>query len=96
MGFEFLCKMCFPLISFQLLNAFANQTSAEMKGKLIMRIENITALQTQLSNCLASEQTLFIFCHIPGMFPFAINPYLCDYISSSDVLIFLRYGFKQS
>ena len=35
--------------------AFAGETDADMKGKVILRLMNITELQSQLESCMAGR-----------------------------------------
>ena len=35
--------------------AFAGETDVDMRGKVLIRLKNITEMQTQLESCLAGE-----------------------------------------
>ncbi|XP_052633721.1 Fanconi anemia group D2 protein isoform X3 [Harpia harpyja] len=53
---EFLCSLLFYALNWfrEVINAFCQQQDAEMKGKVLTRLENITELQTVLGKCLAA------------------------------------------
>uniref|UniRef100_A0A8B9BRV0 FA complementation group D2 n=1 Tax=Anser brachyrhynchus TaxID=132585 RepID=A0A8B9BRV0_9AVES len=52
---EFLCSLLFYALNWfrEVVNAFCQQQDAEMKGKVLTRIQNITELQNVLGKCLA-------------------------------------------
>ncbi|XP_043933530.1 Fanconi anemia group D2 protein isoform X2 [Protopterus annectens] len=52
---EFLCDLLFYAINWfrEIVNAFCNQKDPEMKGKVLIRLKNITELQPLLEKCLA-------------------------------------------
>uniref|UniRef100_A0A663F9G1 FA complementation group D2 n=1 Tax=Aquila chrysaetos chrysaetos TaxID=223781 RepID=A0A663F9G1_AQUCH len=58
---EFLCSLLFYALNWfrEVINAFCQQQDAEMKGKVLTRLENITELQTVLGKCLAGEYETF-------------------------------------
>ncbi|XP_071406849.1 Fanconi anemia group D2 protein isoform X2 [Pithys albifrons albifrons] len=53
---EFLCSLLFYALNWfrEVVNAFCQQQDAEMKGKVLSRIQNITELQNVLGKCLAA------------------------------------------
>ncbi|XP_065498322.1 Fanconi anemia group D2 protein isoform X4 [Caloenas nicobarica] len=53
---EFLCSLLFYALNWfrEVVNAFCQQEDAEMKGKVLTRLQNITELQTVLGKCLAA------------------------------------------
>ncbi|XP_010129923.1 PREDICTED: Fanconi anemia group D2 protein, partial [Buceros rhinoceros silvestris] len=53
---EFLCSLLFFALNWfrEVVNAFCQQQDAEMKGKVLIRLQNITELQTVLGKCLAA------------------------------------------
>ncbi|NXI58264.1 FACD2 protein, partial [Chloroceryle aenea] len=53
---EFLCSLLFYALNWfrEVVNAFCQQQDAEMKGKVLTRLRNITELQTVLGKCLAA------------------------------------------
>ncbi|KFV05743.1 Fanconi anemia group D2 protein, partial [Pterocles gutturalis] len=53
---EFLCSLLFYTLNWfrEVVNAFCQQQDAEMKGKVLTRLQNITELQTVLGKCLAA------------------------------------------
>uniref|UniRef100_A0A8C3BHB8 FA complementation group D2 n=1 Tax=Cairina moschata TaxID=8855 RepID=A0A8C3BHB8_CAIMO len=53
---EFLCSLLFYALNWfrEVVNAFCQQQDAEMKGKVLTRIQNITELQNVLGKCLAA------------------------------------------
>ncbi|NXR01746.1 FACD2 protein, partial [Sagittarius serpentarius] len=53
---EFLCSLLFYALNWfrEVVNAFCQQQDAEMKGKVLARLENITELQTVLGKCLVA------------------------------------------
>ncbi|XP_064012720.1 Fanconi anemia group D2 protein [Pogoniulus pusillus] len=53
---EFLCSLLFYALNWfrEVVNAFCQQQDAEMKGKVLTRLQNITELQTVLGKCLAA------------------------------------------
>ncbi|NXO04514.1 FACD2 protein, partial [Rhinopomastus cyanomelas] len=53
---EFLCSLLFYALNWfrEIVNAFCQQQDAEMKGKVLTRLQNITELQTVLGKCLAA------------------------------------------
>ncbi|XP_041347848.1 LOW QUALITY PROTEIN: Fanconi anemia group D2 protein-like [Gigantopelta aegis] len=55
---EMLCCTLFHNLNWfrRIINCFATQTDPEMKGKVIMRLQNITDLQKKLMKCLAATQ----------------------------------------
>ncbi|NXP00386.1 FACD2 protein, partial [Certhia brachydactyla] len=59
---EFLCSLLFYALNWfrEVVNAFCQQQDAEMKGKVLTRLQNITELQNVLGKCLAAT---------PGYFP---------------------------
>ncbi|XP_031976966.1 Fanconi anemia group D2 protein isoform X1 [Corvus moneduloides] len=52
---EFLCSLLFYALNWfrEVVNAFCQQQDAEMKGKVLTRLQNITELQNVLGKCLA-------------------------------------------
>ncbi|KAM4721431.1 Fanconi anemia group D2 protein [Rhinophrynus dorsalis] len=52
---EFLCSLLFIALNWfrEVVNAFCKQQDAEMKGKVLTRLQNITWLQSVLEKCLA-------------------------------------------
>ncbi|KAM8930382.1 Fanconi anemia group D2 protein isoform 4-T4 [Pelodytes ibericus] len=63
---EFLCSLLFFGINWfrEIVNAFCKQQNAEMKGKVLTRLQNITWLQSVLEECLAAS---------PGFIPSSAN-----------------------
>ncbi|KAM4653984.1 Fanconi anemia group D2 protein isoform 3-T3 [Amazona ochrocephala] len=53
---EFLCSLLFYALNWfrEVVNAFCQQQDAEMKGKVLTRLQNITELQNVLGKCLAT------------------------------------------
>ncbi|NWX47116.1 FACD2 protein, partial [Steatornis caripensis] len=53
---EFLCSLLFYALNWfrEVVNAFCQQQDAEMKGKVLTRLQNITELQNVLAKCLAA------------------------------------------
>ncbi|KFQ43168.1 Fanconi anemia group D2 protein, partial [Nestor notabilis] len=53
---EFLCSILFYALNWfrEVVNAFCQQQDAEMKGKVLTRLQNITELQNVLGKCLAA------------------------------------------
>ncbi|XP_053932077.1 Fanconi anemia group D2 protein isoform X2 [Cuculus canorus] len=53
---EFLCSLLFYALNWfrEVVNAFCKQQDAEMKGKVLTRLQNITELQAVLGKCLAA------------------------------------------
>ncbi|NXX22750.1 FACD2 protein, partial [Podargus strigoides] len=53
---EFLCSLLFYALNWfrEVVNAFCQQQDAEMKGKVLTRLQNITELQNVLEKCLAA------------------------------------------
>uniref|UniRef100_A0A8C3M733 Uncharacterized protein n=1 Tax=Geospiza parvula TaxID=87175 RepID=A0A8C3M733_GEOPR len=53
---EFLCSLLFYALNWfrEVINAFCQQQDAEMKGKVLTRLQNITELQNVLGKCLAA------------------------------------------
>ncbi|XP_068057865.1 Fanconi anemia group D2 protein [Anomalospiza imberbis] len=53
---EFLCSLLFYALNWfrEVVNAFCQQEDAEMKGKVLTRLQNITELQNVLTKCLAA------------------------------------------
>ncbi|XP_068264846.1 Fanconi anemia group D2 protein isoform X2 [Nyctibius grandis] len=53
---EFLCSLLFYALNWfrEVVNAFCQQQDAEMKGKVLTRLQNITELQNVLGKCLAA------------------------------------------
>ncbi|XP_009955615.1 PREDICTED: Fanconi anemia group D2 protein, partial [Leptosomus discolor] len=53
---EFLCSLLFYALNWfrEVVNAFCQQQDAEMKGKVLTRLQNITELQNVLQKCLAA------------------------------------------
>ncbi|NXW55420.1 FACD2 protein, partial [Eurystomus gularis] len=53
---EFLCSLLFYALNWfrEVVNAFCQQQDAEMKGKVLTRLQNITELQSVLGKCLAA------------------------------------------
>ncbi|NXF38228.1 FACD2 protein, partial [Nyctibius bracteatus] len=53
---EFLCSLLFYALNWfrEVVNAFCQQQDAEMKGKVLSRLQNITELQNVLGKCLAA------------------------------------------
>ncbi|KFP79964.1 Fanconi anemia group D2 protein, partial [Acanthisitta chloris] len=53
---EFLCSLLFCALNWfrEVVNAFCQQQDAEMKGKVLIRLQNITELQNVLGKCLAA------------------------------------------
>ncbi|NWI13995.1 FACD2 protein, partial [Crypturellus soui] len=53
---EFLCSLLFHALNWfrEVVNAFCQQQDAEMKGKVLTRLQNITELQNVLGKCLAA------------------------------------------
>ncbi|NXW40997.1 FACD2 protein, partial [Nyctiprogne leucopyga] len=53
---EFLCSLLFYALNWfrEVVNAFCEQQDAEMKGKVLTRLQNITELQNVLGKCLAA------------------------------------------
>ncbi|NXS94658.1 FACD2 protein, partial [Jacana jacana] len=53
---EFLCSLLFYALNWfrEVVNAFCQQQDAEMKGKVLTRLQNITELQAVLGKCLAA------------------------------------------
>ncbi|XP_065543971.1 Fanconi anemia group D2 protein isoform X2 [Lathamus discolor] len=53
---EFLCSLLFYALNWfrEVVNAFCQQQDAEMKGKVLTRLQNITELQNVLRKCLAA------------------------------------------
>ncbi|NWR79930.1 FACD2 protein, partial [Centropus unirufus] len=53
---EFLCSLLFYALNWfrEVVNAFCQQQDAEMKGKVLTRLKNITELQAVLGKCLAA------------------------------------------
>lgn len=50
------------------MNAFCQQQDAEMKGKVLTRLQNITELQNVLGKCLAGEYETFVHSGpVPGI-----------------------------
>ncbi|KAM9324354.1 Fanconi anemia group D2 protein [Gastrophryne carolinensis] len=54
---EFLCALLFFTINWfrEVVNAFCKQPNADMKGKVLTRLQNITWLQSVLEKCLAAS-----------------------------------------
>ncbi|CAI9552632.1 unnamed protein product, partial [Staurois parvus] len=54
---EFLCSLLFFNINWfrEVINAFCMQPNADMKGKVLTRLQNITWLQSLLEKCLAES-----------------------------------------
>ncbi|XP_030314496.1 Fanconi anemia group D2 protein [Calypte anna] len=54
---EFLCSLLFYALNWfrEVVNAFCQQQDAEMKGKVLTRLQNITELQNVLAKCLAAS-----------------------------------------
>ncbi|XP_068108990.1 Fanconi anemia group D2 protein isoform X2 [Hyperolius riggenbachi] len=54
---EFLCSLLFFAINWfrEVVNAFCKQPNADMKGKVLTRLQNITWLQSVLERCLAAS-----------------------------------------
>ncbi|KAM5148348.1 Fanconi anemia group D2 protein [Mantella aurantiaca] len=63
---EFLCSLLFFTINWfrEVINAFCMQPNADMKGKVLTRLQNITWLQSVLEKCLADS---------PGYIPPSAN-----------------------
>ncbi|XP_075040029.1 Fanconi anemia group D2 protein [Mixophyes fleayi] len=63
---EFLCSLLFLALNWfrEIVNAFCKQTSADMKGKVLTRLQNITWLQSVLEKCLTAS---------PGYIPPSAN-----------------------
>uniref|UniRef100_A0A8C4V601 FA complementation group D2 n=1 Tax=Falco tinnunculus TaxID=100819 RepID=A0A8C4V601_FALTI len=59
---EFLCSLLFYALNWfrEVVNAFCQQQDAEMKGKVLTRLQNITELQNVLGKCLAGEHESFV------------------------------------
>uniref|UniRef100_A0A8V5GLG7 Uncharacterized protein n=1 Tax=Melopsittacus undulatus TaxID=13146 RepID=A0A8V5GLG7_MELUD len=55
---EFLCSLLFYALNWfrEVVNAFCQQQDAEMKGKVLTRLQNITELQNVLGKCLAGKK----------------------------------------
>ncbi|XP_075015247.1 Fanconi anemia group D2 protein isoform X4 [Calonectris borealis] len=55
---EFLCSLLFYALNWfrEVVNAFCQQQDAEMKGKVLTRLQNITELQNVLGKCLAGRK----------------------------------------
>ncbi|XP_009983076.1 PREDICTED: Fanconi anemia group D2 protein, partial [Tauraco erythrolophus] len=53
---EFLCSLLFYALNWfrEVVNAFCQQQDAEMKGKVLTRLQNITELQNVLGKCLTA------------------------------------------
>ncbi|XP_078066044.1 Fanconi anemia group D2 protein [Mustelus asterias] len=53
---EFLCSLLFHTLNWfrEVVNAFCKQQDTEMKGKVLLRLQNITQLQVLLEKCLAA------------------------------------------
>ncbi|XP_053326143.1 Fanconi anemia group D2 protein isoform X2 [Spea bombifrons] len=53
---EFLCSLLFFALNWfrEVVNAFCKQQNAEMKGKVLTRLQNITRLQEVLEKCLSA------------------------------------------
>ncbi|NWY07634.1 FACD2 protein, partial [Nothoprocta ornata] len=53
---EILCSLLFHALNWfrEVVNAFCQQQDAEMKGKVLTRLQNITELQNVLGKCLAA------------------------------------------
>ncbi|KFZ57605.1 Fanconi anemia group D2 protein, partial [Podiceps cristatus] len=53
---EFLCSLLFYALNWfrEVVNAFCQQQDAEMKGKVLTRLQNITELQSVLGKCLVA------------------------------------------
>ncbi|NWZ33542.1 FACD2 protein, partial [Brachypodius atriceps] len=53
---EFLCSLLFYALNWfrEVVNAFCQEQDAEMKGKVLTRLQNITELQNVLGKCLAA------------------------------------------
>ncbi|NXH20167.1 FACD2 protein, partial [Bucco capensis] len=53
---EFLCSLLFYVLNWfrEVVNAFCQQQDAEMKGKVLTRLQNIIELQSVLGKCLAA------------------------------------------
>ncbi|XP_039629383.1 Fanconi anemia group D2 protein [Polypterus senegalus] len=56
---DFLCTLLFYTINWfrEVVNAFCRQKDPEMKGKVMIRLQNITYLQTVLERCLAATSS---------------------------------------
>ncbi|XP_072276360.1 Fanconi anemia group D2 protein-like [Pyxicephalus adspersus] len=67
---EFLCSLLFFTINWfrEVINAFCMQPNADMKGKVLTRLQNITWLQSVLERCLTES---------PGYIPPSAN-FDCD------------------
>ncbi|XP_063797494.1 Fanconi anemia group D2 protein [Pseudophryne corroboree] len=63
---EFLCSLLFLALNWfrEVINAFCKQTSADMKGKVLTRLQNVTWLQSVLEKSLAAS---------PGYIPPSAN-----------------------
>nr|DBA18309.1 TPA: hypothetical protein GDO54_016574 [Pyxicephalus adspersus] len=59
---EFLCSLLFFTINWfrEVINAFCMQPNADMKGKVLTRLQNITWLQSVLERCLTGNADLFL------------------------------------
>ena len=55
-----MCDALFYVINWfrELVNGFAEQKDAEMKGKIITRLQNITLMQDMLMKCLAGKKNI--------------------------------------
>uniref|UniRef100_A0A4W3KE08 FA complementation group D2 n=1 Tax=Callorhinchus milii TaxID=7868 RepID=A0A4W3KE08_CALMI len=75
---ELLCSLQFHALNWfrEVVNAFCKQQDPEMKGKVLLRLQNITQLQTSLEKCLAAT---------PGYSP----PLACFDCEVSDVTPFI-------
>uniref|UniRef100_A0A8C9FAQ0 FA complementation group D2 n=1 Tax=Pavo cristatus TaxID=9049 RepID=A0A8C9FAQ0_PAVCR len=74
---EFLCSLLFYALNWfrEVVNAFCQQQDAEMKGKVLTRLQNITELQNVLGKCLAGECEICVcsgpqLCHVMHCLPF--------------------------
>ncbi|XP_063282530.1 Fanconi anemia group D2 protein [Pelobates fuscus] len=69
---EFLCTLLFFALNWcrEVVNAFCKQKNAEMKGKVLTRLQNITWLQSILEKCLAVSPGL-----IPPLANFDLDPH---------------------
>ncbi|KAJ6667764.1 hypothetical protein lerEdw1_016085 [Lerista edwardsae] len=54
---EFLCLLLFHALNwfYEVVNAFCKEKDPEMKGKVLVRLQNITELQCLLEKCLAAN-----------------------------------------
>uniref|UniRef100_A0A8C3M7H6 Uncharacterized protein n=1 Tax=Geospiza parvula TaxID=87175 RepID=A0A8C3M7H6_GEOPR len=88
---EFLCSLLFYALNWfrEVINAFCQQQDAEMKGKVLTRLQNITELQNVLGKCLAATPG-----YVPPLATF--DSEALEAVPSVNAAILLQFPFQSA